>query len=179
MARMQPELRKQELIEIAFKQFLEQGYEKTSIRSIVAAAKGEIGMFYHHFVSKEEIFQAVLEQYNNLYIKKIKQNINTRKESSLWGVLGKIVEDLEKALSEYTNLNHGAANTQVLMILHQNTLMSLRPIFCELLEDHIRRGEISPPKTDISLLTDFLLFGTSAVIHDKEIKSAANRIGGS
>jgi AcrR family transcriptional regulator len=43
MARMKPELRKQELLEIAFRQFLQQGYEKHSIRSIVGEADGEIG----------------------------------------------------------------------------------------------------------------------------------------
>lgn len=65
---MQPELRKQELVRIALRQFLQQGYEKTSVRSIVKEANGEIGMFYHHFASKEEIFEAVLEQYNIAYI---------------------------------------------------------------------------------------------------------------
>ncbi|MBA1336213.1 MAG: Transcriptional regulator, AcrR family [Firmicutes bacterium] len=168
---MQPELRKQELIEIAFRQFLQQGYEKTSIRSIVGEANGEIGMFYHHFASKEEIFKTVLEQYNIAYVKKIEHIISERKESSFWDLLEHILSDLESSLREYANMNQGAANTQVLMMLHQNTLISLRPIFCELIDDYIRRGEISPPETDTGLLTDFLLFGVSAVVHDNGEKS--------
>lgn len=171
MARMQPELRKQELIEIAFRQFLQQGYEKTSIRSIVGEANGEIGMFYHHFDSKEEVFKAVLEQYNIVYVGKIENIIREGKESSFWDLLEHILSDLESSLDEYAIMNHGAANTQVLMMLHQNTLISLRPIFCELIHDFIRRGEISPPKTDIGLFTDFLLFGISAVVHDNGEKS--------
>lgn len=166
MARMQPELRKQELVEIAFRQFLQQGYEKTSIRSIVGEANGETGMFYHHFASKEEIFNAVLEHYNIAYIGKIKHIISERKESSFWDLLELILSDLECSLDEYAKMNYGAANTQVLMMLHQNTLISLRPIFCELINDYIRRGEISPPKTETGLLADFLLYGTSAVIHN-------------
>ena len=55
MSRKQSEMRKQELINIAMRQFIMQGYDKTSIRSIVGEAEGEIGMFYHHFASKEEI----------------------------------------------------------------------------------------------------------------------------
>lgn len=165
MARMQPELRKQELVRIALRQFLQQGYEKTSVRSIVKEANGEIGMFYHHFASKEEIFEAVLEQYNIAYIEKIRQIINEGKGLSFWDLLEHIFPYMESSLDEYSKMNHGAANTQVLMMLHQKTLMSLRPIFCELIHDYIQCGEILPPKTETGLLTDFLLFGISAVIH--------------
>ena len=165
MARMRPELRKQELVEIALRQFLQQGYEKTSIRSIVGEANGEIGMFYHHFASKEEIFNAVLEQYNIAYIGKIKHIINEGKELPFWDLLELIFSYMENSLVEYTKINHGAANKQVLMLLHQKTLISLRPIFCKLIHDYIQRGEILPPKTETGLLTDFLLFGISAVIH--------------
>lgn len=171
MARMKPELRKQELIKIAFQQFLQQGYEKTSVRSIVGAANGEIGMFYHHFASKEDIFKAVLEQYNTAYVGKIEHIISEKKDSAFLDLLEHILLDLEGSLGEYANMNRGAVNTQVLMALHRNTLLSLKPIFYELLRDYIRRGEIPPPKTDTGLLTDFLLFGISAVIHDEGEKS--------
>ncbi len=173
MARKQPELRKQELLEIALRQFLQQGYEKTSIRSIVGEAKGEIGMFYHHFASKEEIFNAVLEQYNIAYIEKIKRIISEGKGSPFWDLVEIILSNLELSLKEYAQINHGAANTQVLMMIHQNTLMSLRPIIRGLIRDYVQSGEISPPETDAGLLADFLLFGTSAVIHNNEGKSKA------
>ena len=172
MARMQPELRKQELMDIAFRQFLQHGYEKTSIRSIVGEANGEIGMFYHHFVSKEEIFHAVLEQYNIAYIKKFEHVMREEKESCFWDLLERVLLLLESALNEYKKMNQGAADAQMLMILHQNTLMSLKPIFCELIHERIQRGEISPPQMDVVLLTDFLLFGISAVIHGNNEKSA-------
>lgn len=171
MARMRPELRKQELIKIAFKQFLQYGYEKTSVRSIVGSVDGEIGMFYHHFASKEDIFKAVLELYNTTYVRKIEHIISEEKDSSFLDLLDHILSDLDDSLDEYTNMNRGAVNTQVLMTLHQNTLLSLKPIFCKLIYDYIQHGEISPPKTNIGLLTDFLLFGISAVIHDEEEKN--------
>jgi len=175
MARMQPELRKQELVEIALRQFTQKGYEKTSIRSIVGEANGEIGMFYHYFASKEEIFNAVLEHYNNAFIARIKHIISEGKESSFLDLLELILAELEYSLDEYAKMNYGAANTQVLMMLHQNTLISLRPIFCQLVNDYIQRGEISPPETETGLLVDFLLFGTSAVIHNNGENSAEGK----
>ena len=71
-----PDVRRQELIGIALKQFLENGYEKTSIRSILKEADGEIGMFYHYFESKKEIYEAALEHYNEKYIAKMTELIN-------------------------------------------------------------------------------------------------------
>jgi len=171
MVRMQSDMRKQELMEIAFRQFLQQGYEKTSIRSIVGEAKGEIGMFYHHFASKEEIFKAVLEQYNAAYISKVESLIKKGREGTFFDLLERILSDLEGALCEYKNMSCGKVNKQMLTILHENTLIALQPIFCDLIHEYIHRGEISPPEIEIGLLTDFLLFGISAVIHDQREKS--------
>ncbi|MBB2183408.1 TetR/AcrR family transcriptional regulator [Lachnospiraceae bacterium MD1] len=171
MARMQPELRKQELIEIAFRQFLQQGYHKTSIRSIVGEAKGEIGMFYHHFSSKEEIFHEVLEQYNKQYINKVKNLIAKENKTPILELMELVFSDLEDSLYEYAHMNRGAVNKQMLTLLHQQTLLTLKPVFCDLLKERILRGEIALPEVDIGLLTDFLLYGISAVLHDQDEKN--------
>lgn len=173
MPRKQPELRKQELIDIASRQFMIQGYEKTSIRSIVGEANGEIGMFYHHFASKQEIFEAVLEQYNTEYIKKMKNLIDGKKEGSFSDLFEQILSTLEGSLSEYATMNTDTANTQMLTIIHHKTLILLLPIICDLISEYDTRGEINPPETETYLLAEFLLFGISAIIHDKGVKSMA------
>jgi AcrR family transcriptional regulator len=43
--------------------FFEKGYEETSIRGILDVVGGEIGMFYHYFKSKGELFQVVVEKF--------------------------------------------------------------------------------------------------------------------
>lgn len=168
MPRKQSELRKQELINIAMRQFIRQGYEKTSIRSIVCEAKGKVGMFYHHFSSKEDIYKAVLEQYNAEYIKNTKKIFEQDKEQSFSYLFECMLSALESSLSEYIDMNIDTVDTQMLTKLHNNTLISLQPIICDLLNKHINRGEISPPPgIETGLLAKFLLFGISAVIHDK------------
>lgn len=150
------------------RQFIKQGYEKTSIRSIVSEAKGEIGMFYHHFNSKEEIFKAVLEQYNAEYIKNVKNMVEKDNDQPFSLLFDRMLSTLERSLSEYTNMNSDTADTQMLTILHYNALLSLQPIICDLISKYTKRGEISPPPgAETSLLAEFLLFGISAVIHDK------------
>ena len=58
-----PEVRKQELIEIAAKLFAEKGYEAVSVRDILDVVGGAPGMFYYYFKSKQDIYVAAMEQY--------------------------------------------------------------------------------------------------------------------
>ena len=48
------------ILDAARKLFLEKGFEQTSMRDIAAAAKLSKGAIYHHFESKEVIFQEVM-----------------------------------------------------------------------------------------------------------------------
>lgn len=171
MARMKPNLRKQEILDIAYRQFLKKGYEKTSIRSIVGEANGEIGMFYHYFSSKEEIFKTVLEQYNEQYICKVNKLINNSVELSFLELIDFYFIDLEKSILEYAEINNGMVNMQMLEKLHKSTLTSLNPVFCNLVQKYIDRGEISPPEIDVNILVDFIIYGISAVIHNNNQKS--------
>lgn len=73
MARVvkQPEERKEELLGVAIKLFMEQGYVHTSVKDIYTAVNGSFGMFYHHFKSKEEIFEAAMAKYTDQFVKGI------------------------------------------------------------------------------------------------------------
>jgi AcrR family transcriptional regulator len=52
---------RRQLLEAAAKLFTERGYEATSVTDVLARAKLSRGAFYHHFESKEALFEAVLE----------------------------------------------------------------------------------------------------------------------
>ena len=58
-----PEIRRQELIDIASRLFMEKGYEGVSVRDILDEVQGAPGMFYYYFKSKQEIYLASMEQY--------------------------------------------------------------------------------------------------------------------
>ena len=55
-------VRKRELLEIAFELFQQHGYEKTSVNTIIERAGVSKGAFYHHFESKEEVLDAIVQQ---------------------------------------------------------------------------------------------------------------------
>ena len=55
------ERRKQDLLNIAYRMFIEKGYENTSVDDIIAEAGIAKGTYYYYFESKEATLEAVIE----------------------------------------------------------------------------------------------------------------------
>mgnify|MGYP002627239887 CR=1 FL=1 len=55
------ERRKKELLKIAYRMFIEKGYDNTSIDEIIAEAGIAKGTYYYHFPSKEATLEAVID----------------------------------------------------------------------------------------------------------------------
>jgi AcrR family transcriptional regulator len=68
-----PEETRKLILDTAQRLFLEKGYENTSIQDIINGLGGlSKGAVYHHFKSKEEIFDAVGEQFNAPVVEELK-----------------------------------------------------------------------------------------------------------
>ena len=59
------ERRRRELLRIAYRLFIEKGYENTSIDEIIAAAGIAKGTYYYYFPSKEATLEAVVDMMMN------------------------------------------------------------------------------------------------------------------
>jgi len=165
-----PDVRRQELIGIALKQFLENGYEKTSIRSILKEANGEIGMFYHYFKSKNEIYEAALENYNQKYIAKVTELVNAS-GLSFEEKLNHIFSGLSGSISEYSLMYTESVNSEIMTVLLSRTLYEMVPLFESIILDGMKKNNLPPPVPNTHLLSQFILFGMSAIIHDNEVNS--------
>ena len=75
--------KRDEIVYAAMSLFFEKGFEATSVRMILDKVGGEVGMFYHYFKSKNDLFQTVVEyffkDYRNNFIK-ITENCNTKEQ---------------------------------------------------------------------------------------------------
>lgn len=56
------DLRKQEILKTAETLFCKNGYEKTSVQDILDILHASKGSFYHHFISKESLLEAMFEK---------------------------------------------------------------------------------------------------------------------
>lgn len=165
-----PEERRNELIETALKQFLAFGYEKTSIRSILKEVGGEIGMFYHYFESKQEIYEEALKLFNDEYIKQLKKDIGLA-QGSFTEKVKMIFKSLELTLNSFQILKTTEVDPELLVVLHRNTLLTAVPIFEKFLVDQKNENSITIPDVNERFLAEFVLFGISAIIHDEKEKN--------
>ena len=67
------EKRKQELVSIAYRMFIQKGYEETSIDEIIAEAHIAKGTYYYHFPSKEALLEEVINMMINEEVQKAKE----------------------------------------------------------------------------------------------------------
>jgi AcrR family transcriptional regulator len=170
-----PDVRRQELIDIALKQFLENGYEKTSVRSILKEADGEIGMFYHYFKSKNEIYEAALENYNEKYIAKFTEILNSA-GLSFKEKLDQMFTRMQGSISEYSLMYTEKVDPQIMTVLHSRTLLKMVPLFEQIILKGLEKNTMNVPVPNIHLLSQFILFGMSAIIHDFEVDSMEEKI---
>lgn len=159
-----PMIRKQELTAIALKQFLLNGFEKTSVRSILKEANGEIGMFYHYFNSKDEIYKEALELFNKNFLIKLETVLCTDSISFIDKV-NMMFMCTQEAIAEYSNLKTNSLNAEMLSTIHRTTLLSMVPFLERILEEE---KSVELPDINIHFLSEFLLFGISSIIHDKD-----------
>ena len=70
-----PEERRRDFLTAAKKLFSQKGYEKTSVSDIVTEVGVAQGLFYYYFRSKQECYEAVIEEEVEHCIKKIRDAI--------------------------------------------------------------------------------------------------------
>lgn len=140
-----PEQTYEKILETSARLFIEQGYEQTSIQDIQDALHLSRGGLYHHFKSKEEILEAVMQK-RSQYIANMLHDViqNTKAENAK--------ERLKKILyqigidSEAHALDH-VLTTQVKQPYFvvsglQTCINQDAPILCGLIEEGIMDGSL-------------------------------------
>lgn len=157
--------KRDELIETALELFLENGYEKTSVRMILDHAGGEVGMFYHYFKSKDEIFNAAIETYLDRYVSKFAE-ISESFPSPL-AAFHSYMELLKSTIEQYKDLRLGKFHWSMEVALHQRTVWRLVPFIEKSIDIARTQGIITNPLIDNNHdLAVFILFGVEGILHD-------------
>ena len=74
-----PEITVEKILDVAQRLFLEKGYDNTTIQDIVNELGGLTkGAIYHHFKSKEDILDAMIERMSRQLIKKATDIFNQK-----------------------------------------------------------------------------------------------------
>ncbi len=112
---MKKEIRKKELIKIAYELFITKGYENTSVDEIIEKAGIAKGTYYYHFESKEQMLEEVINMMINEGVQKAKQIINLDlklEEKLVYTILSLRVTPEEQSVED-------AIHTKENIILHK------------------------------------------------------------
>lgn len=148
------------IISVSAKLFSEKGYDKTSMQDIVDALGMSKGAIFHHFNSKEDIFNAVISRQSEYAEQTINNWIDeleglTAKEK-LMGILEKNMNDqqihsLDSVLSSQIQSPH------FVMANMQDCVNKSAPIFAKIMREGKADGSITTEFPDECAEVFFLL----------------------
>ena len=156
--------RRREIMNKATELFLNKGYDKTSVNSIVVELEIAKGTFYHYFKSKEEILYEIIEESVEKYSGRIKKDLN-----GLSGAQNKMQFILKKLLmpSDFSDQLivriEQDKNAMMHQILDKYFYEKFHPILVEIIEEGINEGifDIIYPVE----ITEILLMGVRSFMH--------------
>ncbi|MDE3184705.1 MAG: TetR/AcrR family transcriptional regulator [Bacteroidota bacterium] len=130
--------KKETIIESALRLFSTKGFEGTSVREIATDAGVNVAMINYYFVSKEKLFESVVE-YRSLFLKGLFSDlINNHSLSAIEKIDFIIDQTIDRKLS----------NAQFHHILHRELSLEHRPQLREAISDILLRN-MDPVKTII------------------------------
>lgn len=103
---MKKEVRKKELIKIAYELFITKGYEKTSVDEIIAKAGIAKGTYYYHFESKEQMLEDVVNMMIDRSVEKAKTVVKSNldlEEKLVYTILALRVTPDEQSVEDTIN----------------------------------------------------------------------------
>ena len=168
------ERRKQELLEIAYKLFIQKGYEETSIDEIIAQAHIAKGTYYYHFPSKEATLEEVINMMISEEVKKAKEIV-----LSPIPVPQKLVGIIASLRPEQNESNIAdALNQKENIIMHEKIgrriVAEAVPLLVEVVSEGIAQGMFSCDHVEervrmILIISQHLFDGGSFAMADIEV----------
>lgn len=185
-----PEETVQKILDASLKLFLEKGYEETTVLDIISEMGGLTrGAFYHHFKSKEEVFDALCEKlfYESNPFKKAKSHKELNGLEKLKFVLRTSFDETEHHQLSMASMQLLESPAFLKKLIESN--QELAPMYQELIEEGIQDGSIQSEQPKLLadlfvLLTNFWSIPTIYPMSDEEawqkflmIKSVLDHLG--
>jgi AcrR family transcriptional regulator len=155
-----PEETVQKILDASLKLFLEKGYEETTVLDIISEMGGLTrGAFYHHFKSKEEVFDALCEKlfYESNPFEKAKRHKELNGLEKLKCVLRTSFDETEHHQLSMASMQLMGSPAFLKKLIESN--QELAPMYQELIEEGIQDGSIQSEQP--KLLADLFVLLTN------------------
>lgn len=168
--------KKEFILDVAEKMFIEQGFDQTSIAQILDATQISKGTLYYYFTSKEEIMDAIIERWIERSFEQVRIWVEQKQLPILERLMGALASlNMQKDGQELLDHLHAPQNA----LLHEKTnqiLLSKVPeILYPLFQEGFQTGEMQttyPYETIEMMLTYSLqIFNSSFQTLDQAEKN--------
>jgi len=160
--------KRDEILKAALKLFLANGYEGTSVRMILEQVGGEIGMFYHYFSSKQELFDKAFELFMKMQGEWFSSLMSQESDTITPRMrLEQLWECYANGMNDFAKLSGGdTIHWSVLYAIHDLTIKAMLPSFRTMII-HIFQTAGKDNYSESEWLAPFVLSGISGLLHDK------------
>jgi AcrR family transcriptional regulator len=155
------EVRRNELIDCAQALFLTRGYDNTTVADIIARAGVSKGGFYHHFLSKEDLLDALIERMTRQAIAEAEDVLSNTELDALSKLNGFLDRSQQWKLQSAPALRAIVAvlvkpeNALLYQRMIRSAVTAVAPVLSRIVEDGIREGVFDVP--DVQLVAELLL----------------------
>lgn len=137
---MKKELRKQELLTIAYELFITKGYENTSVDEIIEKANIAKGTYYYYFKSKDQTLEEVINMIIDGGIKKARQVLDSDipLENKLIGIILALRPNIEQISLQ--DAMHTPENVIMHKRINERIINEATPLLATVVEEGIKIG---------------------------------------
>jgi len=162
-----PDIRREELINIAEKLFLKHGYEETPVSDIVKKAKVAQGTFYYYFKSKDEILDAIIDRYLNEVVILIEKQVIRKDIDAVEKIMSIVKESISFGQTKVRLVDyfHEEKNVHLHFKMEQKIYPMLANPLKKIIEQGINEGVFD---TKYPYETALLILGTNHTILNLE-----------
>ncbi|GAF63393.1 putative transcriptional regulator [Bacillus sp. TS-2] len=138
--------RKKEIMDAAELLFVTKGYTQTTVNNILQEVGIAKGTFYHHFQSKEEVMDAIVNRFIKHAVDSAQNIANTHDLSAPEKLLYIFMPNQENQhKKEVAEQFHTVNNAEMHQKSIVETIIQLTPIITTIIEQGIKEGHFSTP----------------------------------
>lgn len=161
-----PEVRKQEIMDCAMQLFAKKGYDNTTMSHIAKELHIAVGLCYHYFASKQELYNEALTNYAKSCSEDLKAVY--MKKLPLSELRMEMLQAMKKMKSKLKYKEFFDKNKAFHIQLDRALAEELIPYVTDYVKELDKRGEITAKHPEV--LAAFILYGEMPIFSSDEMK---------
>lgn len=163
------EVRRSEILDAAYRLFVRDGYDATTVSTILDALGLSKGAFYHHFASKDEVLHALARRMAEAMHARLAPEMERRdlspleKLNLLFGQGAQFKREHAPVMRAFCQVFYREENLRLRARIIAESIAVMGPLFARILDEGMRDGSFD---IDDPVETGRLLMHLATLLHD-------------